>query len=105
MKTKVCLKYFVQNYSLYSRSEIQQIICIKRASDKSPFREPDEKVIYFAASYIQYEQLRLHDTYKQYFKIALLTKKVVQARIQNRRLKNHTGCGLVLNQMHRLHYC
>ena len=37
--------------------------------------EPDTQIIYYAASYIQYERIRLNKLYKQYSKTVLLFKK------------------------------
>ena len=50
--------------------------------------EPDAQIIYHTATYIQYEQIRLNDIYKQYLETALLSKKVFRTAQQKSLLKN-----------------
>ena len=49
--------------------------------------EPDTQIIYYAASYIQYERIRLNKLYKQYSETAFLFKKGFRTTLSESLLK------------------
>lgn len=52
-----------------------------------PSTEPNAKIIYHVAPYIQYEQIRLNELHKQYLKTVLLSEKVYRTRLEKSLLK------------------
>ena len=54
----------------------------RELADAAVPNNPDAKIIFHAAPYIQYQQLRLTDNFRKYLEVLLLSKRVLRSRIK-----------------------
>ena len=54
----------------------------RELADAAVPSNPDAKIIFHAAPYIQYQQLRLTDNFRKYLEVLLLSKRVLRSGIK-----------------------
>ena len=62
-----------------------------------PTAQPDADIYFYNTPYIQYEQIKLNDTFNKYITKALQSERVLRTGIKPNHFKKHMKSTLVLN--------